>query len=383
MTPTLTGQSGPYLYLAEGEPREAIITPPSAAALSVVYLDPAPHADKSELVVSRETTLDDDNSSDPSNELPVSSFNDEDNDNRYKGKDSKLDDENDGSSNIEPDHERPEHGDEAGEDSQNSRCADGLADDDAGDKYTDSAAGRRGTRSEQASNYFNFFGLPQEIRDMIYHQFHRLHLDNPMVVHAADQLTPMETQLVATKPITPMLIVNEQFGSEYRSACRERSGILTSDFLENFDSDWLDHILQLQMAKKASFTHIHAGHWTGVSSRSVLELLHPFKDWLARFGSQLPDLDSITMRIYLRHDRVETAEDQMTVRTAIEDFVTSPKLMELKLITLNDAFCWDFERGSDSKKLLIHWTPRGTHKVTLIDPPKPYVETCCALWGQY
>jgi hypothetical protein len=87
------------------------------------------------------------------------------------------------------------------------------------------------TTMAPGTGYFNFLGLPRELRDMIYDQFQRLHPDTPSFLKAG-RPAPMVSHTVNTKPITPLLLVNKQIGSEYRDACEERSGVIVSTYME-------------------------------------------------------------------------------------------------------------------------------------------------------
>lgn len=141
------------------------------------------------------------------------------------------DDGNNGSVNIEPDCEKPEDGDESGGDSQETRDADDSADNGAGDKDGADDTGTDDPRSDHASSYFNFCGLPRELRDLIYDQFQRLHPDTPRFREAGwPEL--MMSQPVTTKPITPLLLVNKMIGSEYKDACKERLGVIVSRYIQ-------------------------------------------------------------------------------------------------------------------------------------------------------
>ena len=92
----------------------------------------------------------------------------------------------------------------------------------------------------------------------------------------------------------------------------------------------------------------------------------------------MPNLDSITVSIYLRLGSIEKADERKKLEKALEEFVSLPRLKTLKVITMNNALSWSTsESGPSSKKLLYHWTPSAAQKATLIDSPESYVETCC------
>lgn len=125
---------------------------------------------------------------------------------------------------------------------------------------------------------------------------------------------------------------------------------------------------------------MHAGDWMNQVWLDDLPQwdLNPLKGWLAHWDSQMPKLDSITVSIYLHLESTEKAEDRKKLEQALEDFVSLPKLKELKVITMDGASHWEGrELRPNSKKLKAHWTPGDAGKPTLIDSPQPYVETCC------
>ncbi|GAB7332603.1 hypothetical protein MBLNU13_g04372t2 [Cladosporium sp. NU13] len=116
-----------------------------------------------------------------------------------------------------------------------------------------------------------------------------------------------------------------------------------------------------------------------VMTKLITPLLLGLENWFAYWNSRMPNLDIITVSIYLHLDSIESDGDREELEDALEDFVSVvPKLKELKVIMMDNAMDWNtIERGPTSKKLLVHWIPSGTLKPTLIDCPPRYVETCC------
>lgn len=218
---------------------------------------------------------------------------------------------------------------------------------------------------------------------MIYDQFQRLHPDNPEF-REGGRLEFMMSQPTTTKPITPLLLVNKRFNSEYRNACEKRLGVIVSSSIDNLapGAEFEEEIYSWD-AEKASFIHMHAGNWMNCRVLDDPEwTLGPLKDWLAQQDLQMPNLDSITVRIYLSLESSESAGGQKKLEDALQDFVSAPKLRELRVITIDDALDWRMsECGPDSKKLLVHWKPSGARELALIDPPQPYAETCCECLG--
>ena len=71
--------------------------------------------------------------------------------------------------------------------------------------------------------------------------------------------------------------------------------------------------------------------------------------------------------------------ERKNLEDTLRDFVSVPKLKELKVVGMDDAIYFEvYERGWNSKRLLVHWTPSDAREPTLIDCPQPYAETCCS-----
>lgn len=185
--------------------------------------------------------------------------------------------------------------------------------------------------------------------------------------------------MVAAKPITTLLLLNKQVGAEYRDACAKRIGILVSDYIGFCVVDsWDEPIESTSDTKKASFIHLHVGDWLDPFMGDNADWdLSPLKDWLAHWSAQMPRLDSVTVSIYVYCSRIETAEERMKVKAALKDFVSAPKLREVEVVTMECANEWDLRCELDPKKLLVRWTPAGASDPQLLDPPTPYMETCC------
>ena len=218
---------------------------------------------------------------------------------------------------------------------------------------------------------------------MIYDQFQRLHPDTLMFSEAG-QPEVMSSQPARSKPITSLLLVNKRIGSEYRDSCKKRLGWIVSSFMENLvRGGEYEEEIHSWFAERASFIHMHAGNWMNRHWIDDPEwTLSPLRGWLAHQQSQMPNLDSITISIYLRLGSIEKAEERKKLEEALEDFVSLPKLRTLKVITMDNAIDWSTgDRGPSSKKLLYHWTSSDAHRPTLIDSPESYVETCCRRLG--
>ena len=239
------------------------------------------------------------------------------------------------------------------------------------------------TTATHGARYFDFFALPRELRDIIYDQFHRLHPDTPRF-RRAGQPEFMISQPVTTKPITALLLVSKRISSEYKDTCCKRSGVVVSTFMENFVLGSEDEE-KIDSRNADSFIHMHVGDW--ISRRRFNDperTLSPLKDWLAHWDSQMPSLDSITVSIYLNFEGLDLAVERKNLEGTLRDFVSVPKLKELKVVAMNNAPHWlKDERHPNSKKLLVHWTPSDAGEPALIDCPQQYAETCCECVGPF
>lgn len=150
---------------------------------------------------------------------------------------------------------------------------------------------------------------------MIYDQFQRLHPDTPRVREGRPVF--MTSQSVTTKPITPLLLVNKRMGSEYKNSCKKRLGVIVSSSMDNLapGAEFEEEIYPWD-AEKASFIHMHAGDWMYRHRLDDPEwTLSPLKDWLARQDLRMPNLDSITVRIYLSLGSLKSLGDGRSSKT--------------------------------------------------------------------
>jgi hypothetical protein len=347
---------------------------------SLLFPDPAFKADKSEWEDFDEVNFSLDNSA-SLHGSSASRFEDENNSSSgYEDSDDGDDyDHDNDSGNATPDHA----GSQGGEGPQNSGGGDERDDESACDKEMDGVAERGDPNSEPASSYFDLFGLPRGIRDMIYHQFQRLHPDTPMFQQGG-QPESMITKIVATKPLTSLLLANKAVRLEYLDACEKRSGLLVSDYMEGLIIRGEDQHESCPVnVEKAFFIHMHVGGWMDFLMHDDLEwTLRPLKVRLLHLTSNMPKLDSITVSVYLWSDSIMNTDEIPKLERALEDFVSVPKLRELKVITMDNADGWDLERKRSSKKLLVQWTSSDARKPTVINSPIAYTDTCCGLFGE-
>jgi hypothetical protein len=158
----------------------------------------------------------------------------------------------------------------------------------------------------------------------------------------------------ATKPRTPLLLVNRQFNSEYTERREGRSGLVISDHLSCFIyGGWAAEVgMPPKAAAAASLLHIHVGAWT-----DHLDWLKPklglFEKWLAYWVPQMPKLESITVVLYTFRDNIEDPEDRADFIRPLTGLMSVELLTELKVVVMRDAEEW--QSKDEEKRLFVGW----------------------------
>ena len=180
-----------------------------------------------------------------------------------ENEDSPNGDEND--SNAEPQQNAHEDAEEVSNDRGEDRLSEDrsngyskVGDDGNEDADTDKEA-------DQAFSYFNFFGLPPEIRDMIYGQPSLLEETRIFYKHSSGRCSE---GMFVTKPSLSMLLVSCQFNSEYKKRAQVSSGVFPTfeDIGRYYTGRTLVQLLPpLEVPRKAAqearFMHVYVGEW--------------------------------------------------------------------------------------------------------------------------
>ena len=230
----------------------------------------------------------------------------------------------------------------------------------------------KSTTKAHGTGYFDFFGLPPEIRDMIYDLPQMLDHETPLSYY--DDGWP---KMAATKPRTSLLMVNSQFSSEYEKRCNGRSGLFVSETLDRFfyTSGMAGSQLSSKAAKGVSFMHIHAANWMIYEYLLGVRGFELFKQWISHYAYKMPKLQNISVNVYTnRHD----FQDAGIRRSFIEqlDALTSVgQLTELRVVIMEDP--WQWRSRHVVKELLVHWNRESDTPLQLIDPAVSYEEECC------
>jgi hypothetical protein len=270
------------------------------------------------------------------------------------------------------------------EDTSNATDSDD-ADEDSGSHADDRISSDDGMVSdagpEQPASYFDFFGLPLEIRDMVYDQPQLLVYERIIDNRGLQHMGPYYME--ATKADPSLLLVNHQFGSEYKKRCEERSGLSMSDAVNGvftLDNRHDEVRLPSMAAGKASFLHLHVGDsirsWFPTHEGPVS--LEPLQKWLSHWVSRMPKLQIITMNLYLHHRSCQMSQERAKLIAELCDLISLGQLTEIKVIVMKNAEAWFSVLEADTKKLLVDWKRDDGLPPQLIEPMAGYEETCCS-----
>jgi hypothetical protein len=225
--------------------------------------------------------------------------------------------------------------------------------------------------SEQPASYFDFFGLAREIRDMVY--------DQPQLFETQTILPNCNRyprHMAADKPCSSLPLVGKQFGSEYKDRCEGRAGLSVADSLHCFT---LDQEVELppMAAEEASSMQIHVGGWRLPSHPfSDTDTLEMFKDWLQHWTAQMPNLETVTLNLYLYELAIRFPEQQDEMIEKLCGLVSLDLLTEINMIAMVDYGQW--HSSVDPRKLVVDWKREDDVHPQLLDPMVNYAETCCS-----
>jgi len=230
--------------------------------------------------------------------------------------------------------------------------------------------------SNQAPSYFDFFGLPPEIRDMIYDQPEMLEQETPL--YHFEGIYYSSPPMGAIKPHTPLLLVNRQFSSGYKARCEGRSGLVISDRMSCFlYGDWAAKVgMSARAAENASFMHIHVGAWKDPSEYYLRPELDVFRSWLEHWIPRMPELETITVVLYTYRENIEDPGDREDYGRILNGLLTSvEELTQLRVIVMNDADEW--QSKDEERHVFVDWKRRDAAPLQLMYPPLNYEEKCC------
>lgn len=321
------------------------------------------------------------------NTVPEADTSDDGNDSNEDEDDDDDDDSND-SDESDDDFQRGGESNDAGRDFQedtghcdeeDAESADEDASEDSDQLRSDGADTTSNTETNQSPSLFDFFGVPPEIRDMIYDQPEMLDQEIPLC-HDNDIFGShnLVNRMAATKPCTSLLKVNRQFSSEYEKRCEGRSGLFISEKLENLRlEEWSNGpAMPPKAAKEATFMHIHAGVWCNPFEPYAGLDMRGFGRWLSHCASQLPKLETTTVNLYTCRTDIPPSEIGDIFIEHLDSVISVDQVIELRLIlTEDDWYAWRSKYAA--KSLLVHWKRGYDVSPRVLDPAVSYEENCC------
>jgi hypothetical protein len=227
---------------------------------------------------------------------------------------------------------------------------------------------------EQPASYFDFFGLPLELRDMIY--------DQPQLFETQTMLPSRKGypfRMAANKPDSSLLLVSKQFSSEYKRRCEGRVELSVADYIDHFAMGTPYGVVTMPLTKEISSMRMHVGDWWMLPSPyfpGLNDSLKKFKDWLSHWIAQMPKLQTVTVSLYPYENLIRLPEYRDMLITKLCDLISLNLLTEVKVIAMEG----DRPRflSIDPRKLLVDWKCQDAVRPQLIDPMADYAETCCS-----
>lgn len=258
------------------------------------------------------------------------------------------------------DREREDGDDSAGDgdddNSDNSDDSDSDDSDNDDDPATENA--KRDTLSANANAYFDFFGLPREMRDMIYKQPGMLEEQifemQPRTRHDFwDIPSSLCASLLTTAhPRTSLLLVSRQFNKEYRSSYKDQLEFSIRERRDGFDvNSEPPAILEKANIFKVEVALMRSLRSTFGGSVSAVE------DWLAAWSSQLPALHTIDITIITSDDAMRWSQLFPTRKPQLNSIAQLDKVKCVQVATMG------------TPHLLVKWTARDGPGVKLLETP--------------
>jgi len=222
------------------------------------------------------------------------------------------------------------------------------------------------------TRYFDFFGLPRELRDTIYEQSVLFEYENLPTNRAKDFVTK------AKKLRTSLLLVSRQFRDEHTERCTGQQVLCIRDHCETSGEKAI-----LSSPNRARFWAIEFFVMSNNTDHD-LEMLKNFLD--LRAGPDLA-LRSINIKLLFEDTPREEIESG-SVRCALSDLQAYGKVASLK-IYLADKL-WDFQGSGEPKSLIARWDRSDDMSINFLTPaievhdmgsewghPSDTVPACC------
>lgn len=256
------------------------------------------------------------------------------------------------------------------------------------DDSTGTGARPVANNSDRPFQYFNFFGLSRELRDMIYDQ--PCMLDDTVL--GGDDFDGVMgdgnlVHVAATKPRVFMCLVNKKFSTEYGERCegRKKPFVRSCQFtiLENHTKLW-----PAEAVKQADILQLHVGEWsfggylpvvgpnTSSAPLRALQELANLQRWLTDLCSQMPCLRTVQLKLYVSDLRII---DEEALDAWLHHMASLEKLERLKVVDFEhsgrgDSLCWDLRARHH---LMVDWKAEELKAPEIINPAPEYAESCC------
>lgn len=248
-------------------------------------------------------------------------------------------------------------------DSEDGKDADKSGNGDEEDHDSSSTDEVVDAEPEPPASYFDFFGLPRELRNMIYEQ------PCMLVEQTLAPINEVRGDVFAVKPRESLLLVNHQFKSEYMESCEGRLEVHYSANIFEFMFLNKGPAIPQKAAQQANFLHVRVGHL--LDDDSLPEQYESVKQWLELHNSRMPGLRSITIQCYTE----QVAKDSARIKTAMADFLELDKLDLCQFIFMEHPATW--ESLVQKKELLLQWKRGDSLPRAFNNPPLDFVEPCC------
>jgi len=191
--------------------------------------------------------------------------------------------------------------------------------------------------ANNSTRFFDFFGLPRELRDKIYEQ--------PILFEYEHLPTDSENGLIAKakKLDTSLLLVSRQFRDEYTERCAGRQVLCMRDHCKYLGSKDV-----IPLPDRACF-------WAMVffvMSDNIGDDMEMFEHFLNRQTGPALALRSINIKLMFEDTPREEIESDI-VRRAISEVQACEKVASLEIYLAEKA--WDLRRSSKPKILIARW----------------------------
>ena len=182
------------------------------------------------------------------------------------------------------------------------------------------------------ADYFNWFGLSREIRDMIYEQ--PCLLEDKVICEQREKRDDdnyyddlaRRVHMVATKPRVNMRLVSKRFAREYSERCASQNKLFVRADPENLEYDFLPKDSDLHL----NVLHLHLGKFDFMdSARKTLWALRDLDNKVTNVCCSLPSLRAVYLKLYVGNYNIKLDDLEEWLRS----MAATPKLAQLKIIT--------------------------------------------------